>query len=318
MAFSATHSAAWSENRKFISAGASVPGVSWNSIVTPSRTSTWPVWVMSRVGAMRPICPSDVAWPSPQPIWPGRAPLQVTAVHVDRAAGHGGAGVDVLGHGVGQEPLGGEDGDVAAVDRLLVDDTLDPAEVVDVAVGVDDGSDGPIATVFPVEGEGRRRRLHGDERVDHDHAGVALDDGHVREVETPHLVDALGHLEQALDAVQPGLAPQARVCGRGTVLLEEPVAVVVPDHPARLVVDDPWLQCGDEAPSGVFEVLGVVERKVGVDVSHGPDHGPGRAPPAPPTMNTPDLLTDQANCTDSAAGPWTRLLGAMTGSSASS
>ena len=70
MAFSATQSAAWSAKKKFISAGASVPGVSWNSMVTPSRTSTWPVWVTSRVGAMRPTGPSDAAWPSPQPIWP--------------------------------------------------------------------------------------------------------------------------------------------------------------------------------------------------------------------------------------------------------
>ena len=70
VAFSATHSARWAGKRKFISAGASVPGVSWNSTVTPSRTSIWPVWVTSWVGAISDTAPFDVAWPRPTPIWP--------------------------------------------------------------------------------------------------------------------------------------------------------------------------------------------------------------------------------------------------------
>ncbi|SLH57272.1 Uncharacterised protein [Mycobacteroides abscessus subsp. abscessus] len=40
VAFSAMHRARWSGNRKFISAGASVPGVSWKSMRTPSITSS--------------------------------------------------------------------------------------------------------------------------------------------------------------------------------------------------------------------------------------------------------------------------------------
>lgn len=59
--------------RKFISDGASVPGVSWKTIRTPSTVSCCPVSVMSTVGGMRPIVPVEVPWPRPTPIWPSGA-----------------------------------------------------------------------------------------------------------------------------------------------------------------------------------------------------------------------------------------------------
>ncbi len=40
MAFSAMHKARRSGNEKFISAGHSVPGVTWKTILTPSSTSS--------------------------------------------------------------------------------------------------------------------------------------------------------------------------------------------------------------------------------------------------------------------------------------
>ena len=60
VAFSAMHSARCSGKTKFISTGHSVPGVIWNRMSTPSSVSSWPVWVISSVGAMTPIVPSDV------------------------------------------------------------------------------------------------------------------------------------------------------------------------------------------------------------------------------------------------------------------
>ena len=68
--FSAMHSAAWSGNRMFISAGASVPGVSWNSIRMPSTTRSSPVAMIVSVGAMRVTVPVEVVWPRPAPTWP--------------------------------------------------------------------------------------------------------------------------------------------------------------------------------------------------------------------------------------------------------
>ena len=47
----------WSGKKKFISTGHSVPGVIWKRMRTPSSVSSWPVCVISRVGAIRPIVP---------------------------------------------------------------------------------------------------------------------------------------------------------------------------------------------------------------------------------------------------------------------
>mgnify|MGYP000096907743 CR=1 FL=1 len=55
-----------SGKKKFISAGASVSGVSWKITRTPSRTSSSPVNVMSVVGASNPGGPIGTPVPSPQ------------------------------------------------------------------------------------------------------------------------------------------------------------------------------------------------------------------------------------------------------------
>lgn len=73
VAFSARHRARRSGKRKFISAGASVPGVTWKTIRTPSTVSVWPVRVMSRVGGTSVRVPLETAGPSPVLIWPSGA-----------------------------------------------------------------------------------------------------------------------------------------------------------------------------------------------------------------------------------------------------
>jgi hypothetical protein len=54
----------------FIAAGASVPGVSWKLISTPSTTSVWPVFPISTVGGISVIVPSEVVCPRPAPSCP--------------------------------------------------------------------------------------------------------------------------------------------------------------------------------------------------------------------------------------------------------
>ena len=137
VAFSAMHSARWSGKRKFISAGASVPGVSWKTIRTPSTVSSWPVWVMSTVGGIRVTVPVEVRRAQAGADLTGRALGQGGAVHVGRPAGHRGARVHVLGDGVLEEARRGEDRHAARRRRLAGDHAPDTAEVVDVAVGVD-------------------------------------------------------------------------------------------------------------------------------------------------------------------------------------
>ncbi|MNN73776.1 hypothetical protein D3C81_1899230 [compost metagenome] len=48
-----------------ISTGASVPGVIWNTIFTPSRVSSWPVFSISSVGWIRVVLPVDTVTPIP-------------------------------------------------------------------------------------------------------------------------------------------------------------------------------------------------------------------------------------------------------------
>ena len=144
--------------------------------------------------------------PEPAADLPLRPARQHGAVHVGRAPRHRGARVDVLLHGVLGEALRRDDRDLARVDVGLCRHAEDAAEVVDVAVGVDDGDDGSVATVRAVQRQRGRRGLGGHQRVDDDDAGVALDEADVRQVETADLVDALDHLVEALLGDQLGSA----------------------------------------------------------------------------------------------------------------
>ncbi|MEZ5217895.1 MAG: hypothetical protein R2715_15225 [Ilumatobacteraceae bacterium] len=68
--FSAVHSHPRSGKKKFISAGASVSGVSWNSTRTPSMSRTVPVSVISSVGAINPENQNGTPLPRPQSTCP--------------------------------------------------------------------------------------------------------------------------------------------------------------------------------------------------------------------------------------------------------
>lgn len=153
------------------------------------------------------------------------------------------------------EVLGRDDGHV----RIGTDDAEHAAEVVDVGMRVDHRRDGSLAALGSVEGEAGGGALGRDEGVDHDHALVALDDGHVREVETSELVDAVSHRVEPLSGGELALTPEARVHGVGTVAGEEAEGVDVPHHLALGVAHDARLQADDEAEVGVGEVGGVRE-----------------------------------------------------------
>ena len=93
--------------------------------------------------------------------------------------------------------------DLPGVDVVLRGHAEDAAEVVDVAVGVDDGDHRPVPAVGAIQRQRGGRGLGGDQRVDDDHAGVALDEGDVRQVQAANLVDALDDLVEALLGEQP-------------------------------------------------------------------------------------------------------------------
>src|SRR5262249_52984407 len=95
---------------------------------------------------------------------------------------------------------------------------------------------------------------------------VGLDQGHVRQVNPAHLVDAIGDLEQPLDRGELALPPQAWLHRlRRAALGGPPERVDIPDDPAVGVLDHAWLQARDQATVGVVEVgpVGEVGRHAG-------------------------------------------------------
>ncbi len=176
--------------------------------------------------------------PQPRAHLAARSLRQQRAVHVCRAARHRTAGVDVLADRVLEEALRREDRDAARRDVLLGHDAARAAEVVDVAVGVQQSGHRPLAAMLAIQRQRGGRRLRGDQRVDHQDARVALDDRHVRQVEAAHLVDALGDLEQAVNRVQLPLPPEARIHRLRTVGVEEAVGVRIPDDAPVRRADD--------------------------------------------------------------------------------
>ncbi|MCY1185865.1 hypothetical protein D9M73_266810 [compost metagenome] len=127
--------------------------------------------------------------------------------------------------------------------------------MVNVAVGVDHRHDGLFRAMLIVEIECRLGGFGGNQRVEDGDSLLTLDDGHVRQVVVADLVDAVGDLEQAGNVDQLGLAPEAGVSGVRCrlALFDEGVLGRVPDHIARLALDNTRWQWRDKALVGQFE-----------------------------------------------------------------
>ena len=125
------------------------------------------------------------------------------------------------------------------------------------AVGVDHARHRPRAKVLVDQ----RQRGGGDfgcrQRIDDDPAGLAGDDGHVRQVEAPHLPDAVGNLEQPVLRHQRCVAPQAGVDRGRRRAGELRVLGQVADRRAVGITDDGVGPRRDEAARCEIEVLGV-------------------------------------------------------------
>ena len=199
--------------------------------------------------------PVDPPAPSPIPKVPGRALGQADSGVIVAAPQHRHPRVHVLRHRVLQEVLRREDRDIGTG----IDNAQHPAEVIQVRVRVDHRGDRAVAPVSPVQGERRGGDLRRDQRVDHDDAMVAFDQRHVRHLEPADLVDAVGHLIQAVPGGQLGLPPQAGMNGVRAVAVQEAPAVHIPHHPAVRSLDHHRLQRADEAPVSVGEITAVAE-----------------------------------------------------------
>ena len=195
--------------------------------------------------------------------------FQERAVLVARAAPHGVASVHVLGHGMLGEALRHDDGDGALGDLLFGHDALDAAVVVHVGVAHHDAHHRALAQVVGDQLERGARALAAHQRIEHDPARIAADEGDVRHVVAAHLIDAVHDFEQAEEVVDLGVAPEAGVGGVGRIgggvgAVEERVGLLAPHHLAVFAGDLQRIGCGDEPALGEFALGFVGEVEQGV------------------------------------------------------
>ena len=134
---------------------------------------------------------------------------QQEAVLVEQPPVHGVAGIDVLGNRVLHEVDGSDDGDLPGPHIRFVDDAAHAAPVVGMRVRIDHGRDRQaLADVLLEQLPRRADRFRGHQRVEHDPAGLAPDEGDVGQVEAADLIDARDHLVEPVVVVQYGLAEQ--------------------------------------------------------------------------------------------------------------
>ena len=132
----------------FISAGASVPGVIWNTMRTPSMVTSSPVFVISS----RRLDQGSGSGRSGLSEAAINAALSVArqqcAIHVDGAAAHRVTGDHVLADRVLGEMLRRKNLHLAGFNIGLIDDAAHPAIMIDVRMAVDNGQDRKLAEVF--------------------------------------------------------------------------------------------------------------------------------------------------------------------------
>ncbi len=194
-----------------------------------------------------------------------RAGRQHGAVLIQRAASHGVAGKDVLGHGFLKEAGRGDHLDFAAPDIGFVDHALHAAVVIRVAMGVDHGDHRLLRPMLEIEIQCGAGGFPGHQHVDQDDARIAFHNSHVRQIESAHLIHAVRHLEEVVEHVQLCDAPQAWVDGVRRLALQELVLVQVPARAAVVRRESTARDGPHETAMGVVEVGFIGEGKLLID-----------------------------------------------------
>ncbi len=136
-----------------------------------------------------------------------RALGQQSAIHVLGTPAHCRTGVDILRYSVLQEAVRGEDLNRAGANLLLADHPLYSSIVVDMGMRVDHCLDRPLTHILAIQRECSASCLSRNQRIHDDQAGLALDQSHVGQVQTTHLIDAVRHAKKPCDIVQALLPP---------------------------------------------------------------------------------------------------------------
>ena len=180
-----------------------------------------------------------------------------------RAAEHRVAGDHILADRGGHETRRRPDCHSAGRHVIGVDDSADAAEVIDMAVSIDDRDHGLLRDVLAVEVKGGLGDLGRNQRIDHDETAVALDDRHVGYVEAAQLMDAIGHLVETVGHVHSRMTPEPGMNGVGRLLgPEELIAGESPHQPTVSANYQLIAQGLDEAAPSVIERPLISQRHV--------------------------------------------------------
>ena len=197
---------------------------------------------------------------------------QIAAELVDRSTHHADANQHVFAGGLLQETRRCNHGHLALGDLLGADDAQRTTKMVRVCVREDHGRHRLVAQMLTREGQSRCRALTGSERIDHDPAGPAFDEGHVGHVKATQLINPVDHLEQAGVGIELGVAPQAGIDRVGGLSLEKSVGIKIFEQCA-VRGHDLARGFSDETALGIPKVLLIVEleflRELGIGLERG-------------------------------------------------
>ena len=191
-----------------------------------------------------------------------RRSRQVAAELVGGASSHGDTGNNVFAGRFGHEAFGGDDRYLALGGLGGRNDAQYTAEMIDMAVGKDDGHHGAVGEVLHGKGQGGGGGFPGGEGIDDDPTGCACDEGHVGEIETAQLVDAGGDFEQTVDVVQLRLTPQTGIDAGRRGAINETESIHVPNGRSCGVFHLQMRRRRHQPAPGVLEIPPIVEREL--------------------------------------------------------
>src|SRR6202034_3588137 len=117
--------------------------------------------------------------------------------------------------------------------------------------------------MFEEQLQGCPRALLRSQRIHHNPAALATNEGSYSHIETTRLIDARDHLEQSVDVVKLSVSPQGRVHRirrRLLLTLKSQEWAQIPDDLAGSVVNHVSRQRFDQTPLGILEILAIGER----------------------------------------------------------
>lgn len=155
-----------------------------------------------------------------------------------------------------------DDGHAGPGERILLQHTARAAPVIGMGVREDHGGNRLHTAVLEVEIERGAGALGRGQGIHDDDTAVPLDQRHVGNVESAHLIDAGHDLEQAVLHVEPRLPPQAGIDRRWRLFGgQKAIGLEAPDRPPLRIRNLRVLDRAEEAARRVVKIPRVGKRQ---------------------------------------------------------